>query len=140
VEWTCRVLTLPGMTRAVALRKSFEPLHPDTPKKPDEWHYYATSAPARRLGADKLARTAHEHWCIENGLHWRKDVTLGEDRHVLRKGNAPIVMSALRSWALGLIDLIVIPSLPAQTVPQKTAYLAGNIDRVLAMLNDEPIK
>jgi hypothetical protein len=134
------VLTLPGMTRAVALRKTFEPSRPGVAPKEPEWHYYATSAPARLLTAAALLRAGHEHWCIENGLHWRKDVTLGEDRHVLRKGNAPIVMSALRSWALGLLDLIDIPDLPAQSAPQKIAYLSGNVDRVLAVLNAERIK
>ena len=35
------------------------------------------------------------HWGIENGLHWRRDVTYQEDKSTVRRGNAPRVMGSL---------------------------------------------
>ena len=138
-DWTGQVLTLPGMKQAVAMRKSFEPIDGNPPKA-DEWHYYATSAPAHLLGPKRMAKARQGHWLIENVLHWRKDTVFREDAHVLRKGQAPITLSGLRTLILGLLDRIEIPCLPAQSTPQKIAYLAGNVDRTLALFNGFGIK
>jgi predicted transposase YbfD/YdcC len=55
---------------------------------------------SRRLSAREVATHLHHHWCIENNLHWVKDEVFGEDKHTLRNGNAPQVMSFLRSMAI----------------------------------------
>jgi hypothetical protein len=51
-----------------------------------------------------------DHWGIENGCHYRRDVTLGEDASRIRKGSAPQVMAALRNTILHLTQEIA-PSL-----------------------------
>lgn len=43
------------------------------------------------------------HWHIENKLHWQKDVTWKEDRQRTKTGNAPSILSYLRSVALQCI-------------------------------------
>jgi hypothetical protein len=43
------------------------------------------------------------HWKIENGLHWVRDVTLGEDASRIRTGEAPQNLSAVRNAAIGLL-------------------------------------
>lgn len=43
------------------------------------------------------------HWHIENKLHWQKDVTWKEDRQRTKTGNAPSILSYLRSLALTCI-------------------------------------
>jgi hypothetical protein len=138
-DWTGQVLKLPGMAQAIAMRKSFEPID-GKPPKADELHYYATSAPAHIFGVKRVAKIRRGHWLIENVLHWRKDTVFREDAHVLRKGQAPIVLSGLRTLILGLFDVIEIPCLPSQSTPQKIAYLAGDVDRVLAVLSGSGIK
>lgn len=50
---------------------------------------------SRTLTAKEVATHLHNHWCIENNLHWVKDEVFGEDKHTLRLGNAPQVMSYL---------------------------------------------
>ena len=43
------------------------------------------------------------HWQIENGSHWVRDVTLGEDACQVRTGHAPAVFAACRNTCLGLL-------------------------------------
>lgn len=50
-----------------------------------------------------LLRLLRQHWHIENGLHYVRDVTFGEDRSRLRTGNAPHILAACRNLALTLI-------------------------------------
>lgn len=52
-----------------------------------------------------VAAWVQGHWCIENKLHWVRDVVFDEDRHQLRTGRGPQVMATLRSTAISLIRL-----------------------------------
>jgi hypothetical protein len=42
-------------------------------------------------------------YTIENGLHYVKDVTMGEDKSPIHMGNGPKIMAALRNTALSLL-------------------------------------
>jgi predicted transposase YbfD/YdcC len=42
------------------------------------------------------------HWGIESGLHYRRDVTLREDRSRVRTGQAPQVLAAINNLVLGV--------------------------------------
>lgn len=44
-------------------------------------------------------------WCIENHLHWVRDVILDGNRHQLRLGYGPQVMATLRNTAISLLRL-----------------------------------
>ena len=46
-----------------------------------------------------------EHWGIENGLHWVRDVTFQEDRSQVRKGAAAQAMASLRNVVISLLRL-----------------------------------
>lgn len=126
------------MQQALCERKRFEPIEAATPKKQEEWYYWATSAAPEAAGLEALAGWVRGGWQIENCLHYPKDVTLGEDGHVLRKGQRPIVMSLLRTLVLMLLSQVQIAGLPAQSYPQKMAYLSGNVERALDLLNSGP--
>lgn len=41
-----------------------------------------------RLAPNALALAVRQHWAIENDLHWRLDVTLGEVARTVRRDNA----------------------------------------------------
>jgi hypothetical protein len=56
-----------------------------------------TSLSPERAAAPRLLTLTRGHWGIENGLHYRRDVTMGEDASRIRKGTAPQVMAALRN-------------------------------------------
>jgi hypothetical protein len=72
-----------------------------------------TSLSAERASAERLLKLTRGHWGIENGLHYRRDVTMGEDASRVRKGVAPQVMAALRNSILHVLDDTVAPNLAA---------------------------
>jgi Transposase DDE domain len=70
-----------------------------------------TSLSLERADAARLLALTRQHWQIENGLHYRRDVTLGEDASRIRKGVAPQVMAALRNSIVHLLNHSVAPNL-----------------------------
>lgn len=81
-------------------------------KKTVEVVYGITSLSHGRADAARLLGLAREHWQVENGSHYRRDVTLGEDASRIRKGDAPQVMAALRSTVIHLAQQVA-PTLAA---------------------------
>ena len=77
------------------------PAHPTRPPR-HEVRYFLSSLPASTPPAAVL-RLVRQHWHIENGLHWPRDVTLGEDACQVRSGRAPQALAALRNALLGLL-------------------------------------
>jgi hypothetical protein len=51
--------------------------------------YATTSLPFELARPARLADLLRGHWAIENGLHWVRDVTFGEDASQVRTGTAP---------------------------------------------------
>jgi predicted transposase YbfD/YdcC len=72
--------------------------------------YGITSLSSQRANARRLLELNRGHWAIENELHYRRDVTLGEDASRIRKGVAPQVMAALRNTVLHVLSDVVAPS------------------------------
>jgi predicted transposase YbfD/YdcC len=66
--------------------------------------YGITSLSAAQADAPRLLELTRGHWGIENGLHYKRDVTLGEDASRVRRGAAPQVMAALRNSIIHLLD------------------------------------
>lgn len=68
--------------------------------------YYVTSLTVAETTDDFLLAVIRNHWsAIENGTHYRRDVTLGEDacRTADRQGAA--VLATLRNLANGIFEL-----------------------------------
>ena len=63
-----------------------------------------TSLSPERADAQRLLELTRDHWGIENGLHYRRDVTMGEDQSRIRKGVAPQVMAGVRSSLIHLLS------------------------------------
>jgi len=55
-----------------------------------------TSLSAREAAPEHLAGYVRGHWCIENKIHWVRDVTFGEDSSRVRTASRPRVMATLR--------------------------------------------
>jgi predicted transposase YbfD/YdcC len=68
----------------------------------EEWAYALTSLPPALADAARLEHLWRGHWQIENGLHYVRDVTLGEDASQVRAGHAPANLAACRNAALNL--------------------------------------
>lgn len=70
-----------------------------------------TSLTPQKANAKRLLELSREHWGIENGLHYRRDVTMQEDASRIRKGTSPQVMAALRNTIVHALSEIIAPSL-----------------------------
>jgi predicted transposase YbfD/YdcC len=66
--------------------------------------YGITSLSVERADAARLLALTRGHWGIENGLHYKRDVTLGEDASRVRRAAAPQIMASLRDSVLHLLD------------------------------------
>ncbi len=77
-------------------------------KAEQEYAYYVTSAEHAAYSATDLMEIIRGHWnAVENGSHYRRDVTLGEDasRIARDKGrHGAHVMATLRNLTLGLFE------------------------------------
>lgn len=76
--------------------------------------YGLTNLAPQHAGASRLLELVQRHWRIENRLHWRRDVTLGEDHCQVRKGVAPLVLAALNNLVLALFDFLGVTNIPQQ--------------------------
>ena len=65
--------------------------------------YGISSLSTQEADAERLLELTRGHWGIENGLHYKRDVTLGEDASRVRKGTAPQVMAALRNGVIHML-------------------------------------
>lgn len=99
-------------------------------KKTVEVVYGITSLSMKRASAATLLAILREHWQIENGLHYVRDVTLGEDACRVRSGAGPQVLAALRNAVIHLLTEVDAKSRPEpieilQLHPEDAARLIG---------------
>jgi predicted transposase YbfD/YdcC len=92
--------------------------------------YGITSLTRAAAGAGRLLEVTRRHWAIENGLHYVRDVTLGEDRCRVRKGRAAQVLASLRGVANYLLRGTDHPSVAAAT-----RTMAARPDLALGLLH-----
>lgn len=98
-----------------------------------EIRYGLTSLPKEVADAARVLAIARAEWGIENGLHYRRDVTLAEDACQLRRGGAPQVMAALNNAVVSLFGQAGEENLAA--VQRTFAY---HVERFLARLSLAP--
>jgi predicted transposase YbfD/YdcC len=65
--------------------------------------YGVTSLPATIAIPERVLKLKRGHWTIENGLHYVKDVTMGEDKSTVHTDNGPKIMAALRNTVVSLL-------------------------------------
>jgi predicted transposase YbfD/YdcC len=71
-----------------------------------EYSFYCTSAAPGQYSALQLLEKTRDHWSAsENGAHYRRDVSLGEDASRIGGRNGAFVMATLRNLLLGLFEL-----------------------------------
>jgi len=64
-----------------------------------------TSANPRRASPARLLTASREHWGIENGLHWVRDATMGEDASKVRSASAPRALAVMRNLVISVLRL-----------------------------------
>jgi hypothetical protein len=93
--------------------------------------YGITSLSREKADAPRLLALTRAHWGIENGLHYTRDETLGEDRCRVRAGNSPRVLASLRNVAVYLLRGMDAPSVAAAV-----RQLVADPQQALDLLND----
>ena len=73
-----------------------------------------TDLPRKKANAERLLQLNRKHWAIENCLHYRRDVTLGEDASQVRTNGAPQVLAALNGGILALMDFLGVKNVSKQ--------------------------
>ncbi|GAC1387215.1 MAG: hypothetical protein NVSMB33_16750 [Ktedonobacteraceae bacterium] len=63
---------------------------------------------------ERMLQLSREHWGIENRLHWRRDVTLGEDGCQTRTGATPGILARFNSAILSLMDRLGVQNVACQ--------------------------
>lgn len=103
VASVARGIMFPHAAQAIQITRTSRKL--DEHKRRTEIVYAVTSLTADQAGPAELAAHIRGHWCVENRLHWVRDVTFDEDRSQVRTGNGPRVMASLRNLAIGALRL-----------------------------------
>ena len=76
--------------------------------------YGLTNLPRKKADAKRLLELNRKHWSIENRLHHRRDVTLGEDASQTRVKGAPEVLAALNGGILAFMDFLGVKNVAKQ--------------------------
>ena len=95
----------------------------------EETVFGMTSSRPEQADAKRLLAINRGYWGIENGLHYRRDVTLKEDCTRVKIGQAPRVMAILNNLVLGLIARHGV-----QVVPEARRKFAAQPDLALRLI------
>ncbi len=104
-------------------------------KEREEIVYGFTNLPRKKANAKRILGLNQKHWSIENRLHYRRDVTLGEDACQVRIKNAPQTLAALNGGILALMDWLGVSNVAKQmrhfcAQPQEALHLLlGKLSR-----------
>lgn len=82
-----------------------------------------------QVQAQQMLALIRAHWKIENRLHWRRDVTLGEDACQTRTGSMPSILARLNSAVLSFMD-----DLGVRNVTRQIRYLETNVEQAVQLL------
>ena len=95
-----------GCWQVIAVeRESLDLGQPDA-KPTVEVGYYASSLSLAQRADAAVAAAIRGHWsAIENGTHYRRDVTLGEDANRTAERTGAAVLASLRNLTNGIYEL-----------------------------------
>lgn len=91
--------------------------------------YGLSSLSLREAPPQRMLALIRAHWKIENRLHWRRDVTLGEDACQTRTGATPSVLAQLNSAVLSLMDRLGV-----RNVARQSRYLQAHPEYAIQLL------
>jgi predicted transposase YbfD/YdcC len=125
-------LNWPHAEQVFRLERHFERTRDD--KATHHVVYGVTSLTTAEADPERLLALTRKHWQIENGLHYRRDVTLHEDRCTLRTGHAAHAMALINNLVLGLL-------LPrgVKNVPDARRRFAAHPDEAMQLILSSPV-
>lgn len=109
------------LERTVRLLKTHETRH--------EVVYGLSSLSMRQAPPWRMLHLVRAHWTIENRLHHRRDVSLGEDACQTRTGPVPSLLAQLNSTLLALMDRVGV-----RNVARQMRYFDAHLEQALALV------
>jgi len=95
-----------GCWQVIAVERYSQPHHEPKESASLEIGYYATSLSRHQLDDAAIMALIRAHWsAIENGTHYRRDVTLGEDACRTASRHGAAVLASLRNLTNGIYEL-----------------------------------
>ena len=91
--------------------------------------YGITSLPVEEYGAEELLELVRKHWGIENGLHYRRDVTFKEDACRQTSSNGGRVLAVLNNLTIGILR-----KLGWENIAKARRYFNAQIDEALNLI------
>lgn len=85
------------------LRRTYRAVELTTGVVHQEVTYGITSLTPQEATVAEVERLWRGHWAVENGVHYPRDVSLGEDASQVRVGHAPQALAAFRNGVLNLL-------------------------------------
>jgi hypothetical protein len=92
--------------------------------------YGITSLTREEIAPQTLLRMTRSYWGIENGLHYRRDVTLREDHTRTTKPNTARTLACLNNLVLGLL----IGKRKYRNLPSARRFFAAHPFAALALI------
>lgn len=102
-------LDWPGVRQVFKLQR--KSLHLRTGHESCETIYGLTSCDPKTVDAEQLLAWTRNYWGIENGLHYRRDVTLREDDTRISQPALARVMATINNFLVGLTANLGYPNL-----------------------------
>ena len=94
-----------------------------------ETAYGISSLPLTATSAQQLLRLARSHWGIENGLHYRRDVTLKEDATRMKNSRQAEAVAVLNNFIVSAAQKLGFANL-AYALRQFNAQLNADLARL----------
>jgi predicted transposase YbfD/YdcC len=92
--------------------------------------YGFTSLMREEITPSRLLKDIRSYWGIENGLHYRRDVTLREDYTHMTKGRAGQVMACLNNLIIG----ILLSKKKHRTIPAARRFFCAHPEEAFALM------
>jgi predicted transposase YbfD/YdcC len=97
-----------------------------------EVEYGIASLSRKQAPAIKILNTRRQHWCIETGLHYRRDVTFHEDATRMTIGAAGSILSIVHNLVLGLLKFAGFSN-----SARGRRWFEGHLEDAFALLTSE---
>jgi len=120
----------PGLGQVYRLERQFSWIRQGKVYKSSrEIEYGITSLPREQASPAKVLQVRRQHWQIETGLHYRRDVTFHEDATRMTIGDAGRILATVHNLVLSLIK-----QAGYKNAAQARRYFEGHIDQAFALL------
>jgi len=122
--------TWPGLAQVYRLERQFQWWRSGRCYRTScEVEFGITSLSRKKITPERLLCFRREHWGIETGLHYRRDVTFKEDATRMTIGNTGKVMASINNLVIALIHQANF-----QNAPQARRWFAAHLSEAFALL------